>query len=167
MSSPLPSLLLLSFSAAALLLSGCARNIRVPRTTPQYGLEVRVSLPPIAPGTDLDNVRATVELINNNELPFTVSDPAQTQACLPVVWINGQARPWELHMRRAKDVRVTVPAHGRISRTYELPLSRYAGPTRPNGPGEYQLQLFYHPRVYSPSGSFARTIEIPSNRFRF
>jgi hypothetical protein len=161
----LPSLLLAG--AAATLLTGCSRNIRLPHTTPQYGLQVRVSLPPIRPGDELDNVRATVEVVNNNDLPFVVSDPAQTQACLPVVWVNGQARPWELHMRRAKDMRVTVPAHGSITRVYELPLSRYAGPNRPKNAEEYQLQLFYHPRVYSPSGSFARTIEIPSNRFRF
>ncbi|GAB2951862.1 hypothetical protein GCM10027048_16080 [Hymenobacter coalescens] len=161
----LPSLL---FSCTAvLLLAGCGRHIRVPRTTPQYGLQVRVSLPAIAPGAELENVRATVELINDNDLPYTVSDPAQTQACLPVVWVDGQARPWELHMRRVKDARVTVPAHGRITRTYELPLSRYAGATRPNSAADYQLQLFYHPRIYSPAGSFARTIEIPSNKHRF
>ncbi|RTQ52128.1 hypothetical protein EJV47_03630 [Hymenobacter gummosus] len=162
----LPSLLLAS-GAAALLLGGCARNIRVPRTTPQYGLQVRVSLPPIQPGEPLDNVRATVEIINNNDLPYVLSDPAQTQACLPVVWANGQALPWTLHMRRTKDARVTVPAHGSITRVYELPLSRYAGATRPASGADYQLQLFYHPRVYSPAGSFARNVEIPSNRFRF
>lgn len=165
MRTPLPSLLLLL--AAPLLLAGCVRNVHSPRTTPQYGLQVRVSLPPIQPGTDLDHVRATVELINQNDLPFVVSDPAQTQACLPVVWVNGRALPWELHMRRQKDQRITVPAHGSVTRTYELPMSRYAGQTRPASAADYQLQLFYHPRVYSPAGSFARTIEIPSNRFRF
>ncbi|GAB3824151.1 hypothetical protein [Hymenobacter jeollabukensis] len=160
---PLPTLLL--FSAA--LLGGCARNVHSPRATPQYGLQVRVSLPPITPGTDLDGVRATVELVNQNDLPFVVSDPAQTQACLPVVWVNGQALPWELHMRRGKDQRITVPAHGSVTRTYELPLSRFGGQTRPKSQADYQLQLFYHPRVYSPAGSFARVIEIPSNRYRF
>ena len=160
----LPSLLSL---AGAALLAGCARNVHAPLTTPQYGLQVRVSLPTIAPGTDLDNVRATVELINQNDLPYVVSDPAQTQACLPVVWVDGQARPWQLHMRRSKDQRITVPAHGSVTRVYELPLSRYAGPSRPTTQADYQLQLFYHPKVYSPAGSFARVIEIPSNRFRF
>lgn len=161
----LPSLLL-SAGAAALLL-GCTRNVHAPLTTPQYGLQVRVSLPTLAPGTDLDNVRATVELINQNDLPFVVSDPAQTQACLPVVWVDGQALPWQLHMRRSKDQRITVPAHSSVTRVYELPLSRFGGPTRPATEADYQLQLFYHPKVYSPSGSFARVIEIPSNRYRF
>ncbi|OON67033.1 hypothetical protein [Hymenobacter sp. CRA2] len=162
-----PLLSLLVLSAAAPLLTGCARNVQVPVTTPQYGLQMRVSLPPIQPGDDLDNVRVAVELTNNNDLPFTVSDPAQTQACLPVVWVNGEARRWELHMRRAKDQLVTVPAHATYRATYELPLGQYAGRQRPSGPEEYQLQLFYHPKVYSPSGSFARVIEIPSNKHRF
>jgi hypothetical protein len=159
----LPSLLLMSTA----LLAGCVRNVQVPITTPQYGLQLRVSLPPIAPGAQLDGVRATVELINNNDLPFTLSDPAQTQATLPVVWANGRPLEWQMNMKRTKDVRITVPAHGTYRATYELPLDRYAGAARPTGAGEYQLQLFYHPRVYSPAGSFARVIEIPSNKVRF
>jgi hypothetical protein len=152
---------------AAPLLAGCVRNVHVPQTTPQYGLQLRVSLPPITPGTDLDGLRASVELINDNDIPFTVSSPAQIQATLPVVRADGQLLQWQLRMLRAKDVRITIPAHGTYRTTYELPLDRFAGATRETYVGEYQLQLFYHPRVYSPSGSFARVIEIPSNKLRF
>ncbi|KAA9339368.1 hypothetical protein F0P96_01745 [Hymenobacter busanensis] len=160
------SLLALS-AAAALLFSGCTKNIYLPQATPQMGLQLRVKLPTITATTSLDTVRTVLELVNNNDEPYVVSSPARPQASLPVVQVDGHIVPWELHQRRGKDVRITIPAHGTYRTAYDLPLSYYAGgPRRPEGL-QRQIQVFYHGRVYGPVKQKATRVEIPSNKLAF
>ncbi|WP_149867167.1 hypothetical protein [Solirubrum puertoriconensis] len=158
--------LFLGLAGAAMLGSGCVRNIQVPQATPQYGLQLRIRLPKITPATTLDTVRVAMELTNTNDEPYVVSSPARPQATLPVAYIDGAPRAWQMHMRRGKDVRITIPARGTYRATYDLPMSAFAGERREAGK-QYQLQLLYHPKVYGPKGHRSTFVEIQSNKLAF
>ncbi|WP_400191386.1 hypothetical protein [Hymenobacter sp. B81] len=158
---------LLILAGGALLLAGCVKNIHVPQATPQLGLQLRVKLPPLTATTSLDTVRAMLELVNTNDEPYVVSSPARPQSSLPVVQVDGRIVPWELHQKRGKDVRITIPARGSYRTTYDLPLSFYAGGNRLPAGQQRQLQVFYHGRVYGPHKLKSTRLEIPSNKLAF